>query len=98
MTIADGGGLGVYVAGFETNELGNTVATLWKNGEAKHLSDGSANARAKSVYVSGDDVYVAGTESDTIANRIVAKLWKNGETPMNLSNATHSVANSVFVK
>src|SRR5690606_40993789 len=43
-----------YVVGYEGNGS-NEVAKLWKNGVAQNLTDGSNNAVAKSVYVSGKD-------------------------------------------
>jgi hypothetical protein len=48
----------VYVAGNESNDFRNVV-TLWKDGVAKPITDGSKNAEANSVYVSGKDVYVS---------------------------------------
>ncbi len=67
----------VYAAGWDTpDESGNTRAIIWKNGEMTYLSDGKKNVQAKSVFVYGDDVYVAGNEVG-VGNKIL--LWKNGE-------------------
>ena len=49
---------------------------LWKNGVATALTDGTHNAAASSVAISGSDVYVSGWESNGINN--IAYLWKNG--------------------
>src|SRR5690606_30472280 len=68
-------GSDVYVAGYVDNGT-KKVATLWKNGVAQDLSDGTHSAIAYSVYVSGSDVYVAGYEYN--GTRYVATLWKNG--------------------
>ena len=46
---------------------------MWKNKKAIFHTSGSKNAIANSVYVVGDDVYVAGYEGSP------AKVWKNGE-------------------
>ncbi|MDR3286704.1 MAG: hypothetical protein LBT27_04615, partial [Prevotellaceae bacterium] len=82
----------VYVAGYESNNSFITVAKLWKNGTAKALSDGSQNARAYSVYVSGNDVYVAGFDDGK------AVLWKNNDAAIALTDGSHTAyAYSVFV-
>jgi hypothetical protein len=66
-------------------------ATVWKNGVAQKLTDGTNNAGALSVFVFGSDVYVAGYDGN------VATVWKNGEA-QNLTDGTYEAkANSVFV-
>jgi uncharacterized protein YjdB len=82
----------VYVAGY----VGGTFypdfrATLWKNGVAQTLSNASSEASA--VFVSGNDVYVAGHVGFFSDSR--ATLWKNG-VAQTLSS-TDSVASAVFV-
>src|SRR5262249_49324488 len=71
----------VYVAGYVVKRGINgdsSVATYWKNGNAVTLSDGSFRyAPAHSIFVSGGDVYAAGTESN--GNRVMATYWKNGQ-------------------
>jgi hypothetical protein len=71
----------VYVAGYEMNKnyckayeeyKEFSIATLWKNGMAQRLTDGTKNSKAYSVYISGKDVYVGGDEDG------IAKIWKNG--------------------
>jgi len=85
------------VAGDEESEDGRDVATLWVNGEARRLGDGSENTNAYSVFVSGGDVYVAGSEGNYFA-----ALWVNG-VPQRLDNDSGDVssryarADSVFV-
>jgi predicted heme/steroid binding protein len=66
-------------------------AVLWKNGEAQHLTDGSQEACAWRVNVSGADVYVAGYEG----NRAV--LWKNGEAQHLTDGSQKAHAWSLFV-
>lgn len=49
----------VYIAGYVSNGM-NEIAALWKDGVVTRLTDGSQDASASSVFVSGNDVYVAG--------------------------------------
>ncbi len=95
MTACNKGGKGdVYVAGHDGGH-----ATLWKNGIAQSLTTKERYSEARSVYVSGNDVYVAGrmvfpNEGPTA----FAVLWKNG-VAQRLTNVDimSSEAYSVFV-
>jgi hypothetical protein len=79
-------GTDVYVVGYEAygilsgEEL--TKPVLWKNGVANYLPiDGNNGLTlATSIAVSGNDVYVAGTERLIVNGfySFTAKLWKNG--------------------
>ena len=110
-------GTDVYIAGEEYNfggydfyspnniiqNLNSINAKIWKNGVAILLPTTSGSSGgAKSVYVNGVDVYVAGYENGPNGTK-VAKLWKNGigtnlVTPVLTNPATtFSVATSVFV-
>jgi len=83
----------VYIAGEDYNNTAYyNVAAIWKNNSVQILSDTCSSAA--SVYVSGSDVYVAGTV-DTIVNAR-ATLWKNN-TPQTLSGGARSFARSVYV-
>jgi len=89
----------VYVTGYAYNgkdEFGNnmSVAKLWKNGMQQTIS--KDYAEAKSVYISGNDVYVALTTGPSTVLR--AALWKNG-TIQNLTNEYSIIEgpNSVYV-
>jgi len=87
----------VYVVGYEKNAQGKQIATLWKNGKAQYLTNGDTDSNANSIFVSGKDIYVAGTYQKNGMN--VPALWKNGEL-QNLSNSPdiyEGVANSVYV-
>ncbi|TDG35964.1 hypothetical protein EZJ43_11490 [Pedobacter changchengzhani] len=86
----------VYVSGTIAGKIVNNVTTyskavVWKNGTAITLSDGSSGGvEASSVFVNGQDVYVAGSFPN-------ANIWKNGvATPIVEANASSS-AQCIFV-
>jgi uncharacterized membrane protein len=90
----------VSCAGPKYHNGSDGFATLWKNGAAQQLGS-SANCSyswAESVFVSGNDVYAAGTENNghDVPNRH-ATLWKNG-VAQQLSANHQSYAKSIFVK
>ena len=67
----------VYIAGIVV--LGNPAAVYWKNGVLYELTDGSVPARANSIIVKGNDVYVGGYYNNK------AVYWKN-QTPVYLTD------------
>ena len=68
----------VYVAGYlQTDSIRFPVATIWKNGSPISLTNGAYAAVANSVFVSGNDVYAAGTDK-AAGTYPIAKYWKNG--------------------
>jgi hypothetical protein len=65
----------VYVGG----TIGvNSAAYYWKNGEQVVLKGGKRYASADVIAVSGNDVYVAGSEANDTGNWGIC-YWKNGE-------------------
>ena len=68
----------VYVAGYE-----NGAPKMWKNGVSTWV-DGNTNGAASSIFVSGTDVYVAGSVGS------LGMIWKN---PTN-GNSGNSLRNS----
>ena len=88
-------GYDIYTAGY-TTPASKAVATVWKNRQQLYtLTDGTNDAWAYAVCVSGGTVYAAGYERQ--GDRIVAKVWENGTlkyTPG--SPGADSYAYSVF--
>ena len=70
----------IYVAGYEKNSDGKSVAKVWKNGEELYcLTSGVYSVETNSIFVSGNDVYVAGDVWVEVgSSKVVAKIWKNG--------------------
>ncbi len=84
----------VYIAGQENHGAGTgIIAKVWKNGSPTALT--TQTGAANSVFVAGNDVYVAGWEST--ATGTVAKVWKNGvPTALNADDESGQ-ARAVFV-
>jgi hypothetical protein len=73
----------IYVAGHNYIPVsGKHYAMLWKNGAANatYLTDGTNQAEAFTVVVSGSDIFVGGYDGNQ------ARVWKNG-VPMELANS-----------
>jgi len=91
----------VYIAGTETPQFGNEIATVWKNGVPTYLSAPNHLGYAKAVFVSGNDVYVAGVVNDGTAGPggVTAVLWKNNVPIILTSSTTNAIpqVNSIYV-
>ena len=70
-------------------------ATYWKNGEAVVLAD-AVNGGAKGIFVSGNDVYLAGMSSN--GKNGVARYWKNGIRVTLGKDSDISAATGIVVK
>ncbi len=96
------GAVDVYAAGYiiNTSSTSKDIAIYWRNENYFLLSDGTKDAQAMSIAVSGNDVYVAGTETD-FANFIFsahAICWKNGNALyLDEGGSSYSFATSVAV-
>ena len=82
----------VYVVGKE----GNNTYKLWENEVETVLT---TYGYANSVFVSDNDVYVAGAGVTTTVNglRHIARIWKNGEATFLSDGTNFDCANSVFI-
>ncbi len=80
----------LYAVGYVSNPVMETAAVYWKNGVLIRLADWGSYAN--SIYISGTDVYIAGT----VSNKAV--YWKNGVLNTLSGNPLqNSDAESVFV-
>jgi hypothetical protein len=86
----------IYVAGYY-NDGDHDVAAYWTDGTRTDLTDGTANARANSIYVYDGDVYVAGYYND--GTRETAAYWKNGGSPIEFTSGSEDrgEAEDIFV-
>ncbi|HSF44551.1 MAG TPA: hypothetical protein VLA58_01030 [Chitinophagaceae bacterium] len=89
----------IYVIGVATrNYLSERYAVLWKNGLEQILGNGSDFNDPVSIFVSGEDVYVAGRGSaaNHPGNGVVA-VWKNGVVQNWTDGSNIAYASFVFV-
>ena len=77
----------VFVAGSESNGV-NRVATCWIDGQEVTLSDGTNDAIANSIFVAGNEAYIAGYDGGPV-------YWKN-KTKINLPTKSGGNANSIY--
>jgi len=97
----------VYVAGWGySGKNTNTIATVWKNGdiyqtftdETKAWGWATISGVAKSVFVSGSDVYVLEEERISRSAQLSVRVWKNGDLLHTLYEGSSIVsARSIFV-
>ena len=89
----------VYVAGYEYNGAGISVAKYWKNGVARPITRGGHNSFANSIAVANGYLYIAETS-------LGAAVWKgnkdngtveNGETGFFGGSSQQSGANSIAI-
>jgi hypothetical protein len=94
-------GTDVYIVGTEKAPKKNkynyypTVVTYWKNGLATSVSSGETDAVGYDIFVSGNDVYVAGTERSPAID--AAKYWKNGTAMMLTDGKKDASAKGIYV-
>ena len=92
----------VYVAGSRTTQSGSQ-ATLWKNGVAVELANESPFSYANFVFISGNDVHVAGYARNNYlvqGTNVIASdalVWKNGDVEKLTNGPQNSQAHSIYV-
>ena len=79
----------VYICGYKWSD--HKIAVYWKNGNEIQLTADTMETEAKSIFVSGNDVYVCGTMQGN------AVYWKNGQVVI-LDTQKYSTAISIFVE
>jgi len=88
----------VYVVGVEAAAY-RPVAKLWKNGVLQNIDNGTYRGTyARSVFVYGSDVYIAGVANGKTYDTTFALLWKNGILQELSDGNGYGFANCVFVK
>ncbi len=66
----------IYVVGRIDSPNGDYIAKVWKDGIPTVLSDNATSSVAQDILVSGNDIYIVGSE--ILENHSVARIWKNG--------------------
>lgn len=84
----------VYVVGYELSPNGQYLrGGYWKNGKQTVLS--KAGLSPESIFLSGQDVYVAGSEVGPVGNNLL-KYWKNGHA-VSLTDGMTSDINGGYI-
>jgi hypothetical protein len=88
----------VYVGGIDIND----GPCYWKNGVItvlKTTDSGDYVSQARSIFVSGSDVYVVGNYyGATTGGYLFPAYWKNGvEYDLPMNGAAYGMANAIFV-
>lgn len=88
----------VYVVGYEVDNTGLYIATLWKNGVATHLDSGGNLSIANAITINNGDVYIAGYKADyNKGDKEIAKYWINGEA-VEITQNTTANAQDIYIK
>lgn len=83
----------IYIGGEQLNANNKRVAMYWKNGQVMRLSDGTRDARLRSIAVDNNGVvHATGSEIDPVNVPVprysVGKYWNSKGASVSLSNAT----------
>ena len=86
----------VMVSGYSGTPGTNHVAKFWMDGHETALTNGSNDAYANSIFVSGSKVYIAGTDASTDSYGFPVYWQNNTEVKLPIKSSAGS-ANSVYV-
>ncbi|HEY5747864.1 MAG TPA: IPT/TIG domain-containing protein [Chryseolinea sp.] len=92
-------GSDAYVIGSRRSSQGVFEPVLWKNNEPGIVLNISNQHRfGNAIYISGGDIYAAGTQNNATTGLPMATYWKNGD-PVHLTDGalTDAIATSIFV-
>jgi hypothetical protein len=89
----------IYTVGYESINYTAAIAKVWKNDIPTSLTDGITPGLAKSIFISGSDIYIVGTHGGFI------KVWKNnilvssiaGGSLPNIGNCIYVFENDVYI-
>jgi hypothetical protein len=94
----------VYIVGNEHFSLnhetspGVLAARIWKDDEGHSLPATDYSSDALGITIDGEDIYVTGSDYDSVLDDVFAKYWKNGEGfRLSDSSAWDGRAKSIFV-
>ena len=86
----------IYASGYE-HVNGKDNATIWIDGVANHLTDGTKNAAAESLFIHNNNVYVAGYEVNENGDVGIIKVWKNGQEIVLTDGTMYAYATGIYV-
>jgi hypothetical protein len=90
----------VFVAGYESNGV-NRVAKCWIDDQDIILSDGTNDAYANSIFVAGNEIYVAGNDGGPVywknTREIHLPVHSNSSTSFNSANSIAVSGGHVYV-
>ena len=87
----------VLVAGYSGTPGTNHIARYWMDGQETVLTNGTTDAFANSISVSGSDVYIAGTEAASDDSYTLPVYWQNNTEVKLPIKSNFGSANSVYI-
>jgi hypothetical protein len=89
----------IFIVGTQKHLNGQEIASVWKNGQRKSLTDARTKAYAYDVFIEGSDVYIVGTvEKPGTKFHFTPFLWKNGVATQIDTGNESAIIRSIFVE